>query len=253
MITLSYTLAGALTGLLVGMTGVGAGAMMTPVLLLVFGVAPATAIATDLWFSAITKIVGAGIHHAGGQVDWPIVKKLWLGSLPVALGVALLVSLGGLHQQVSWLNKAIGVVVILTALGLFVAPRIQALAGRHGQSERSSYWTVLCGAFMGLCVALTSAGAGTLGSVALLALFPRRMTPHRLVATDLAHAIPLTLLAGLGYLFLRAVDWPMLLSLLLGSIPAIVLGSLLAQRLPGRALQLLLALVLISAGVKLVG
>lgn len=256
MIDWTYSLAGALTGFVVGLTGVGGGALMTPILLLVFGVSPVTAIATDLWFAAITKLVGARIHHANGQVDWQVAKRLWSGSLPLALFVVVLVSLGAQVAKVEWLSKAIGVVVLITAVGLLAAPRLMAYARnrRVSQAERfkavQPVLTVVSGAVLGLCVALTSVGAGALGSVMLLFLYPLRMTPHRLVATDIVHAIPLAVVAGLGYLFAGMVDGWMLISLLLGSVPAVLLGSLLAGKITGRWIQIGLALVLMVAGVK---
>lgn len=256
MIDGAYAAAGALTGFAVGLTGVGGGALMTPILLLFFGVAPTTAIATDLWFAAITKLVGARLHSAAGQVDWPVVRQLWTGSLSMALLVVVIVSLGHQVAKVDWLAKAIGIVVLVTALGLLFAPQMLALArGRRLENPAKfkrvqPVMTVIGGAVLGLCVALTSVGAGALGSVMLLYLYPLRMTPHRLVATDLVHAIPLAMVAGLGYLIAGLVDWNMLLSLLAGSIPAIVIGSLLARKVSGRWIQIALAAVLIAAGVK---
>ncbi len=258
MIDFAYALAGALTGFIVGLTGVGGGALMTPILLIFFGVTPTAAIATDLWFAAITKLVGARVHHASGNVDWQVVKRLWLGSLPVALLVVSIVSFGAQITKVDWLTSAIGVVVLITAVGMLIAPKLVTYArGRRiGQPERfkaiQPALTVLSGAVLGLCVALTSVGAGALGSVMLLYLYPLRMTPHRLVATDIVHAIPLAVVAGLGYLFAGMVDWWMLASLLVGSIPAVLLGSLLAGKIPGRWIQIALALVLMAAGVKVI-
>ncbi len=256
MIDTAYALAGALTGFVVGLTGVGGGALMTPILLIFFGVSPITAIATDLWFAAITKLVGARVHHTNGNVDWQVAKRLWLGSLPMALLIVVIVSLGAQVAKVDWLTKAIGFVVLITAIGLLIAPKLVAYArGRRiGQPERfkavQPALTVVSGGVLGLCVALTSVGAGALGSVMLLYLYPLRMTPHRLVATDIVHAIPLAVVAGLGYLFAGMVDWWMLASLLAGSIPTVLLGSLLAGKIPGRGIQIALALVLVAAGVK---
>lgn len=258
MIDAAYALAGALTGFVVGLTGVGGGALMTPILLIFFGVAPTTAIATDLWFAAVTKLVGARVHHTNGNVDWQVAKRLWLGSLPMALLIVVVVSLGAQVAKVDWLTTAIGVVVLITATGLLAAPKLVAFArGRRiGQPQRfkaaQPVLTVVSGGVLGLCVALTSVGAGALGSVMLLYLYPLRMTPHRLVATDIVHAIPLAVVAGLGYLFAGLVDWWMLASLLVGSIPAVVLGSKLAGKIPGRSVQLALALVLLTAGLKVV-
>ncbi|MCC2634580.1 MAG: hypothetical protein K0S48_2466 [Ramlibacter sp.] len=256
MIDLAYSAAGALTGLVVGLTGVGGGALMTPILLLVFGVSPATAIATDLWFAAITKLVGAKLHNNQGQVDWQVVRRLWAGSLPMAILVVIIVAVGAPLGKVDWLTKAIGIVVLITAAGLLFAPKLLAIARERRLHDPDKFHriqpplTVAGGAALGLCVALTSVGAGALGSVMLLFLYPLRMTPHRLVATDIVHAIPLAMVAGLGYLFAGMVDWKMLASLLVGSIPAIIVGSLLARKFSGRWIQVLLALVLVAAGVK---
>jgi uncharacterized protein len=256
MIDSSYSIAGALTGFVVGLSGVGGGALMTPILLLFFGVAPTTAIATDLWFAVITKIVAARFHSKGGQIDWQIVRRLWTGSLPVALGVVVMVSMGNKVAKISWLTQAIGVVVIITATGMLLAPKLLALAREkrvgHPDEFKASQpmFTVFAGAILGLCVALTSVGAGAIGTVLLLYLYPLRLTPHKLVATDIAHAIPLAAVAGLGYLFAGLVDGKMLLSLLAGSIPAVIVGSLLAQRTPARRLQIALACVLLLVGLK---
>ena len=257
MIDAAYVTAGALTGWVVGLTGVGGGALMTPILLLVFGVPPTTAVATDLWFAVITKLVGVGIHGQAGQVDWPVVRRLWMGSLPMALLVVLVIGLGVNVVRVDWLTQAVGLAVLVTAVGLMLAPQLLACAqGRqsHARLPIRSRWrsamTVAAGALLGLCVALTSVGAGALGSVVLLYLYPRQMTPHRLVATDLAHAIPLAGLAGLGYLLAGEVHGQMLMNLLLGSIPAIGAGSFLARKISGRGIQIALATVLMGVGLK---
>ncbi|MDE1942850.1 MAG: sulfite exporter TauE/SafE family protein, partial [Betaproteobacteria bacterium] len=160
----------------------------------------------------------------------------------------------GLH--VEWLTRAVGLVVMVTAVGLLMAPWLSSLArGRrlgHPQQFKAMQplMTVLAGAVLGLCVALTSVGAGTLGTVMLLYLYPLRMTPHKLVATDIVHAIPLAVIAGSGYLLAGMTDGKMLLSLLAGSLPAVVLGSLLAGRLNGRWVQVLLGLSLLATGFK---
>lgn len=258
MIDGAFALAGAITGFVVGLTGVGGGALMTPILLLFFGVAPATAIATDLWFAAITKMVAVRIHHRTGQVDWMVAKRLWWGSLPMALLAVIVVVGWGRLQKVDWLTQAVGIVVLITAVGLVFAPRLLHVARERRLVNPEKFksmqpaMTVAAGAVLGLSVALTSVGAGALGSVMLIFLYPLRMTPHRLVATDLVHAIPLAVVAGTGYLFAGLVDGGMLLSLLLGSVPAVVMGSLLAHRFPPRRLQIALAMVLLVSGVKTV-
>lgn len=174
MIDIQYVMAGALTGLVVGLTGVGGGALMTPILLLFFGVPPTTAIATDLWFAALTKIAGAFIHHRSGQVDWQVVKRLWAGSLPLALIIVVLVSSGEIITKVDWLTRAIGFLIMLTAVGLFFAPKLSSIATRRRITNPNQFktlqplLTVMSGALLGICVSLTSVGAGALGSLLLL-------------------------------------------------------------------------------------
>lgn len=256
MIDIPYALAGAMTGFVVGLTGVGGGALMTPLLLLVFGISPVTAIATDLWFAAITKLVAARIYHASGQVDWQVVKRLWWGSLPTSALVVALVSIGAPIAKVESLTVAIGLVIILTAVGMLSSPALLRMArGRRlGQPQRfkaaQPVLTVVAGGILGITVGLTSIGAGALGSVMLLYLYPLRMQPHRLVATDIVHAIPLAIFAGLGYLLSGMVDGQMLINLLSGSIPAVILGSLMNARISGRLVQVALAVVLLVAGLK---
>ncbi len=256
MIDLTYTAAGALTGFVVGLTGVGGGALMTPILLLFFNVAPVTAVATDLWFASITKIIAAQTHRKAGKIDWQIVKHLWTGSLPVAALTVVLVHFGLKFEKISWLTEAIGFLIMLTALGLIFSPfllkkvRPQAMNLNAQPEAIKPKTTVAAGGALGLCVALTSVGAGALGSVLLMYLYPRRMQPHNLVASDIVHAIPLAIVAGLGYAFSGKVDGGMLTSLLLGSIPAVLAGSLVSRKLSSRALQTSLAVVLLMVGVK---
>ena len=251
-----FALAGAFTGFVVGLTGVGGGALMTPILLLLFGIAPQTAIATDLWFAAITKIAAMQVHKRGAGVDWQVVRRLWMGSLPVAMVVVALVAFGNTVGNMQWLTKSVGVVVLITAFGLLLSPKLRLLARNRRVTQPEHFkkfqpaWTIAAGALLGLLVALTSVGAGALGTVLLLVLYPLRMTTHKLVATDIAHAIPLALIAGTGYLLAGMVDGRMLISLLCGSIPATIVGSLLARRFSSRWLQAALAIVLLAVGIK---
>jgi uncharacterized membrane protein YfcA len=262
-IDLSYSLAGVVTGLVVGITGVGGGAVMTPILILLMGVAPATAVATDLWFAATTKLFGATIHGVGGNIDWQVVRRLWAGSIPVAIITAILVAINAKPDKVSWLTSSIGVVVLITALGMFLAPILikGARANRVDDPTRFHKFqtpaTVASGGIVGGLVALTSVGAGALGSVAMTAIYPFRMTPHRLVATDIAHAIPLAVVAGTGYILTGlatgvgiVVDPWMLASMLLGSIPTIIAGSFLARKVKPRGIQIALACVLLFVGIS---
>lgn len=252
----SYSLAGALTGFFVGATGVGGGALMTPILLLVLGVAPTTAIATDLWFAVVTKLVCARVvYSAKGCVDWSVAGYLWLGSLPVALAVVGLTGWGLRHIQVHWLTMIVGAAVMIAAMGMLIVPGLspQVRTGLDLTFPLSGCQRVLAtgfGAILGGCVALTSVGAGALGSVVLLHLFKGRMTPQRLVATDIVHAIPLALVAGLGYLAAGAVDGRLLLSMLSGSIPAVLLGGWFGTKISQKWFRLVLSIVLLAAGAK---
>ncbi len=250
--------AGAATGLLVGLTGVGGGALMTPLLLLVFGVAPLAAVGTDLWFAAITKTFATRVHHGHGLIDWSVVRRLWLGSLTAsALTVAFMKLYPVDQNAVGLLKGAIAVAVVLTALGMLLQKPLHALGRkfRTGNGERfkalQGPLTVLAGAILGLLVTLTSVGAGALGAVFLSYLYPLRLTPPRLIATDIAHAIPLAMFAGAGHLLIGNVDFGLLGNLLAGSIPAVIVGAMLSSRLPHALLRMLLAVVLMAIGVKL--
>lgn len=255
---LLHVVAGLLVGVIVGMTGVGGGSLMAPALILVFGVAPTTAVGTDLWFAAITKSVGGAIHHRMGGADFAIVRRLCYGSLPASLVTAWFVLGTDMHQIKSGLiMHALGIVLLLTAVATLFRNRIQA-ANRSVNVEtaqRFVRWqpvlTVVAGAVLGAMVTLTSVGAGALGATMLLTLYPLQMTTRKLVGTDIVHAVPLTFLAGLSHLWAGNVNGLLLGNLLLGSIPGIVAGSLLANRVSNRVLQPMLALVLAFAGYRL--
>lgn len=251
-------LAGFGVGLLVGLTGVGGGSLMTPILVLLFGHAPAVAVGTDLWFAALTKSAGSVLHHGRGTVDWQVLRRLWLGSLPAALLTLLWMHRSGFGRQGNGALVAIlGGVLLLTALAMLFKNRIHSV----GQGLRTHtpeafkrvqpVLTVLAGAVLGFLVTLTSIGAGALGTVMLVYLYPLRLTPPRLVGTDILHAVPLTVLAGTGHLLLGNVNLPLLGSLLLGSIPGVLLGSHYSSRAPDRILRPLIALVLVLVGTKM--
>jgi len=255
---LALVLVGALTGTLVGFTGVGGGALMTPVLMLGFSIAPLTAIATDLCFAALTKLAALRAFQPAGMVDGQVLRRLALGSLPTAaLVVFFLEPEGGHDRPMPWLLPVVGGMVLLAALTLLLAPR-WAAAGRSRRladparfKGRQGPLTVLAGVAMGAAVALTSVGAGALGSAVLLALYPLRMTPQRLVATDLAHALPLAALTGAAYALGGAGEWALLGWLLLGSLPAAYAASQLNLKTPERWLRPVLASVLVVLGLRL--
>lgn len=250
--------AGALTGFLVGLTGVGGGALMTPVLLLFFGVAPVTAVGTDLWFAAVTKVVATRIHHGHGLIDWGVVRCLWLGSLPASVVTLLAMRWLSLDSQsVAFLKGAIAVAVLLTVFGIAFQRVIHDFGQRLRLSKANRFkrlqvpLTLLAGGVLGILVTLTSVGAGALGAVFLTYLYPLRLTPPRLIATDIVHAIPLAMFAGFGHLLIGNVDFGLLGSLLLGSLPAVLLGAMMSARLPHPWLRGALSVVLVSVAIKL--
>lgn len=251
-------LSGALVGLLVGATGVGGGALMTPLLLLLFGVAPMAAVGTDLWFAAITKAFAAPVHQRHGLIDWQVVKRLWLGSLPASTLTLLWLrshQLDGAYLDM--LRATIAVAVMITAVAMLFQKRLHATGRRLRITEGSAFkaaqrpLTIAAGALLGLLVTATSVGAGALGAVMLVYLYPLRLTPPRLIATDIVHALPLALFAGIGHLALGHVDGQLLANLLLGSVPAVMLGAVLSVRMPHAVLRWALVVVLLAVGIKL--
>ena len=253
------SVAGLGVGMMVGMTGVGGGALMTPILVLLFGVAPAAAVGTDLWFAAITKLAGGAVHHRQGSVDWQVLRRLCAGSLPASLATLAWLHFSGIAQTKSgFILTALGSVLLLTAVAMVFKRQTHALGQALRSTAPESFkraqpaLTVVAGAILGFLVTLTSVGAGALGAVMLVYLYPFRMTPARLVGTDIVHAIPLTIVAGTGHLLMGNVNPTLLGALLLGSIPGIVLGSLIGNRAPEHVLRGAIALVLALVGVKLV-
>ena len=258
MLDLPATIAGFGVGVIVGMTGIGGGALMTPLLLLLFGVAPQTAVGTDLFFACITKVFGVAVHGRRGTVDWQIVRRLALGSLPAAtLSLLMLAYFRSAQIRSGLIVHALGVVLLLTAAGLMLRGRLHEV-GRALRLRTPAEFkraqpglTVLAGAIVGCLVALTSVGAGALGTVMLVYLYPYRLNGGKLVGTDLAHAIPLTLAAGAGHLVLGNVDFGLLGNLLMGSIPGVLLGSMLSTRAPDGVIRFAIAGVLAIVALRL--
>ena len=257
MVDLPYSAAGFAVGAIVGLTGVGGGSLMTPLLVLGFGVPAVTAVGTDLLFAGITKAGGAVSHGLKGHVDWRVAGLLAAGSVPgTALALAALAALPPAGAATRLLvSTALGIMLLLTAIALVLRARLLAWAqkGTEGGwlARHRSGAAVATGALIGVAVTFSSVGAGAVGVTALVLLFPLLSTV-RIVGTDIAHAVPITLLAGLGHAALGNVDGWMLVSLLAGSLPGILLGSHLAPRIPERALRHSLAAVLLLAGGKLV-
>jgi uncharacterized protein len=251
-----YTLSGFSVGLIVGVTGVGGGSLMTPLLVLLFGVAPVTAVGTDLLFAAITKAGGAWAHTRRGNVDWSVVGWLAAGSVPAAAVTLVLLHFFVPHPDKlsAIVSVALGIALILTACALVFREKLHAWARRRAPAsldQRStSRRTLIVGAVLGMLVTVSSVGAGALGVTALFFLYPG-LAAARIVGTDIAHAVPLTLVAGLGHAAAGAVDWSLLLALLVGSLPGIWLGSSLSQRIPERVLRTALAAMLVLIGGKL--
>jgi uncharacterized protein len=254
-LSFAHTLSGFFVGLLVGLTGVGGGSLMTPLLILLFGIHPSTAVGSDLLYAATTKAVGTSVHGFRGCVDWCVVGRLTTGSAPMTVITILLCSLFGVtHENSRFLNDALGVVLVITACSVIFQARItrvfSSTLGRIGERQRMLL-TVLIGAVLGVVVTLTSVGAGAIGVTALIVLYPK-LPPARIVGSDIAHAVPLTLLAGAGHWWLGDVNLDLVGALLLGSIPGVILGSLWSTRMPDRALRVALAAVLLVVGVRLV-
>ncbi len=250
----ALTLSGFVVGALVGLTGVGGGALMTPMLVVGFGIPPLVAVGTDLVFAALTKSVGVWAHALRASVDWRIVGFMALGSLPAALATTFLLHRwqGAGVQVDAWVEGALGVALLATAAALVWGRRLRA-GTETPRATPPWRWaaTTLAGALLGGLVTLTSVGAGALGVVVLALLFPGLATT-RLVATDLAHAVPLAALAGFGHWQLGHVDWGLLAVLLLGSLPGIYLGARLAHTLPERVTRPVLAVLLCGIGIKLI-
>ncbi len=254
---LPYAFSGALVGLLVGLTGVGGGSLMTPLLTLIFGVPPAVAVGTDLAFAATTKGLGTLAHRVHGHVRWDIVGYLCLGSLTTAvLAIAFLKQIGPLDD--SWhriIKTSIGVSVFLTALSLIFRKKMVAWIDSHpayqlhGKNLRVA--TILVGAVIGVLVTISSIGAGAIGATFILFLYPA-LKPAEVAGTDIAYAVPLTALAGLGHWWLGNVHFDLLFGLLLGSLPAIWFGARLAKTLPEKYTRVALASTLTLVGLKLV-
>jgi uncharacterized membrane protein YfcA len=258
---LAFIFAGFAVGLIVGLTGVGGGSLMTPLLIFGFGIKPHLAIGTDLLFAAFTKMGGTVSLARQRVVPWRPVGALSMGSIPAALvTLYVLHNLGPANPAVQKaMTLTLGIALLLTAL----ATLYKAIQGKKiprliegaqlDEATRPRHWSlpVLFGGVIGALVTLTSVGAGAIGVTALILLYPLLPLP-RIVAADIAYAVPLTLVAGLGHASLGSVDWPLLGKLLMGSLPGIWLGSQLVHKTPDRIIRSLLSLLLAYAGVKLI-
>jgi uncharacterized membrane protein YfcA len=255
--SVSYIVAGFAVGLLVGLTGVGGGSLMTPILTLMFGVSPTVAVGTDLAFASVTKIAGTVAHRSKGNVHWTIVKQLCIGALPAAVLTTLaLKHFGGLGPEAAhFIRYSIAGSVFLTVIALIFRTRLQNWMAQHPnrqiQGKKLVAATIASGAILGTLVTISSIGAGAIGATILVLLYPR-LTPAEIAGTDIAYAVPLTAIAALGHWWLGSTDWVLLATLLLGSVPGITIGSLASKAIPEKILRVLLATMLTTVAVKLV-
>ncbi|MFM9901313.1 MAG: sulfite exporter TauE/SafE family protein [Polaromonas sp.] len=256
-----FIFAGFAVGLIVGLTGVGGGSLMTPILIFFFGVKPHLAIGTDLLFAAFTKLGGTVKLARARLIDWGVVGQVAAGSVPASLlTLYALKHFGATNPAIQTaMTTTLGVALLLTAAAtLYKAIRgkagtATATAEQQSHPTRPRHWSlpVIFGAVIGALVTLTSVGAGAIGVTALMLLYPALGLP-RIVAADIAHAVPLTLVAGLGHASIGSVDWPLLVKLLAGSLPGIWLGASLMHKTPERVIRSLLSALLAYAGLKLI-
>lgn len=242
---------GVFTGFLIGLTGIGGGAMISLILLFIMKTPANLTVGTSLLFAAITKIAAVNIFHKQSLIDWTVVSIMWVGSLSAAvLTIVWLSSLSTTVKDVSLIKQLIAGAILIAVMSLFLQPTIQNLSERrfigsgHELLWSQMFLTILAGAALGMLVTLTSVGLGALRLIILTQLYPNRMTPPSLVATNLAHAVPLALFGGTGHIFLGNVDFTTLFFLLLGSIPGAILGALLASVIPHPSLRIILSATL---------
>ena len=256
MIDPLYSLAGFVGGMLVGMTGVGGGSLMTPLLILLFGIHPATAVGTDLIYAAATKTGGSLVHGFARSIDWRVVQRLASGSIPatvITLAVLSELNLNG-DAAGGLITFVLCIALFATALVLvFGDPIVAVYRARVSAHDprRTAISTALVGATLGVLVSISSVGAGAIGVVFLVLLYPH-LPMAKIVGSDIAHAVPLTLIAGIGHWMVGSVDWHIVGSLLAGSLPGIFLGSYFAVRIPERALRLTLAITLFVVASRIV-
>jgi uncharacterized membrane protein YfcA len=254
---IGYTIAGLLVGFVVGLTGVGGGSLMTPLLMIVFHVPAAFAVGTDLLYASITKAGGSVVHGRKGNVNWRVVLMMGAGSIPAAVITVFTLKAFALEGKSTLITTTLGIALILTAAAILFKNKLRDYAKSRNSlraewsERRTAVVTVITGVVLGVLVTISSVGAGALGTVALFFLYPRFSTVQ-IVGTDIAHAVPLTAGAGIGHAAIGTVDWTLLGSLLLGSLPGIYIGSHIASHIPERVLRPALAGMLVLIGGKLI-
>ncbi len=248
-------LSGLGVGIIVGITGVGGGSLMTPLLLSVFKLSPAVAIGTDLWFAALTKVSGSVAHARHGHVKWKLTGLLLAGSIPASIATVAVMHMTEITKGwASTLTFSLGIALLLTAVVVAFKQSWQAVGlwlERYIPESRKPALTVASGVILGVLVSLSSIGAGAIGATLILLLYPR-LEARYIVGSDIAHAVPLTIVAGIGHATLGNVNWPLLLPLLVGSMPGIWLGAQLTRRLPDGVIRGLLCGSLVLAGWKVI-
>ncbi|HEY8024248.1 MAG TPA: sulfite exporter TauE/SafE family protein [Burkholderiaceae bacterium] len=255
--SIAYVLTGFFVGVLVGLTGVGGGSLMTPLLALLFGISPTVAVGTDLAFASVTKVAGTLAHRYRGTVHWHIVRLLCVGALPAAVLATLgLKHFGALDQSIAQVIRySIACSVLLTVVALMFRGKMQTWIRNHPEKQLQgtalALATILAGLVLGTLVTISSIGAGAIGATLLVLLYPR-LSPAEIAGTDIAYAVPLTAIAAAGHWWLGSLDWMLMLTLLVGSVPGITLGSLVARAIPEKFLRVVLALTLTSVAFKLI-
>jgi uncharacterized protein len=250
-----FIIAGFVVGFLVGLTGVGGGSLMTPILMIFFHIKPALAVGTDLLYASITKSVGIFAHGKLGNIDWRIVKLLAAGSVPASFATILFLRSINVDstEAISTIKFSLGIALIITSVAVLLRTKLMSLLSKESliPEKYVASSTVILGIVLGGLVTLTSVGAGALGVTALIMLYPHKKITT-IVGTDIAHAVPLTLVAGLGHASLGTVDYSLLGTLLIGSIPGIYIGSHLSAKVAEHWIRIALAAILIYVGFKLV-
>ena len=255
----SFTIIGFAVGFIVGMTGVGGGSLMTPILVLGFHIQPAVAVGTDLLYAAITKSGGVFIHQKHGNIQWKILKLLFIGSIPASLCSILIIKQldsAGINYD-DLIMTTLSIALILT--GVFLLGRNQL--NKLSKDENSAYIkalhrkfrkpiTIFAGVLIGVLVTITSVGAGVIGAAFLFFLYPKYKA-IKIVATDIAHAVPITAIAGIGHAHIGTVDYILLGNLIIGSLPGIYLGSKFGTFLPDKVMRPILACMLLAIGIRL--
>lgn len=250
-----FIIAGFIVGFLVGLTGVGGGSLMTPILMIFFHIKPALAVGTDLLYASVTKSVGIFAHGKLGNIDWRVVKLLAAGSVPASFATILFLRSIDVdsNEAISTIKFSLGVALIITSVAVILRTKLMSLLSKDSliPEKYVASSTVILGIVLGGLVTLTSVGAGALGVTALIVLYPHKKITT-IVGTDIAHAVPLTLVAGLGHASLGTVDYNLLGTLLIGSIPGIYIGSHLSAKVAEHWIRIALAAILIYVGIKLV-